>query len=149
MAIAGTLLGGAILALSVAAFGQVRSADGVTGRSDAAHVAGARAGRGRGPADFRVNDTLTGWLFDMGTTGRFFLAMAVATGTGFVLGGLIETVLIRPLYDRPIYQIMLTLGLGFIVIELVRGIWGRPEFTMPKPELFSGSGADLPRADDL
>ena len=76
----------------------------------------------------------------MSTTGRFFLAMGVATVLGFIIGGLMEITMIRPLYDRPIYQIMITLGLSFIVIEVVRAVWGRPEFTMPKPALFSGSG---------
>jgi len=52
--------------------------------------------------------------------------------------------LIRPLYDRPIYQLMITLGLSFIVIEVVRAIWGRPEFTMPKAALFDGSGDACP-----
>jgi branched-chain amino acid transport system permease protein len=28
--------------------------------------------------------------------------------------------------------------------ELVRAIWGRPEFTMPKPELFAGTGEGCP-----
>ena len=53
-----------------------------------------------------------------------------------------ETTLIRPLYIRPIYQLMLTLGLSAIGIEIVRAIWGRPEFTMPRPELFAAAGGD-------
>jgi branched-chain amino acid transport system permease protein len=36
---------------------------------------------------------------------------------------------------------MLTLGISFIGIELVRAVWGRPEFTMPKPDIFAGTGA--------
>jgi branched-chain amino acid transport system permease protein len=52
--------------------------------------------------------------------------------------------LIRPLYQRPIYQLMLTLGLSFIIIEVVRVIWGRPEFTMPKAALFDGGGDACP-----
>jgi branched-chain amino acid transport system permease protein len=60
------------------------------------------------------------------------------------LGGLMEVTLIRPLYIRPIYQLMLTLGLSVIGTELVRAIWGRPEFTMPKPELFAGTGEGCP-----
>ena len=90
------------------------------------------------------NDGLTDWLLNMNTFGRFLLAMSVSTGVGFLLGGLIEMSLVRPLYDRPIYQLMLTLGLSFIGIELVRSVWGRPEFTMPKPAVFNGSGAGCP-----
>jgi branched-chain amino acid transport system permease protein len=54
--------------------------------------------------------------------------------------------LIRPLYSRPIYQLMLTLGLSAIGIELVRAVWGRPEFVMPKPSFFDGSGEGCPAA---
>lgn len=86
------------------------------------------------------NDALTNALFGLSTTALFFVAMLVATLTGVLLGAGIESVLIRPLYDRPIYQIMLTLGLSFIGIETVRAIWGRPEFTMPKPGFFAATG---------
>ena len=90
------------------------------------------------------NDALTESLLAISTTWRFFLAMAVAGGVGLVLGAIVETTMIRPLYARPIYQLMLTLGLGFILIEVVRAIWGRPEFTMPKAALFKGTGDGCP-----
>lgn len=86
------------------------------------------------------NNGITTFLLEMSTTWRFFLAMGVAILLGFVLGGLTEATMVRPLYNRPIYQLMLTLGLSFIIIEVVRAIWGRPEFTMPKAALFEGSG---------
>ena len=70
------------------------------------------------------NNALTNSLFGLSTTALFFVAMLVATITGVILGAGIETTLIRPLYDRPIYQIMVTLGLSFIGIETVRGIAG-------------------------
>ena len=78
------------------------------------------------------------------TTWLFLLAMLVATLTGAALGGLMEVSLIRPLYARPIYQLMITLGLGVMGIELVRAIWGKVEFTMPKPAIFVGSGEGCP-----
>jgi branched-chain amino acid transport system permease protein len=79
-------------------------------------------------------------MYGLNSTWLFFIAIGVATLSGALLGGVVEATMIRPVYDRPIYQIMLTLGLSFIGIEIVRSMWGRPEFTMPKPELFSGSG---------
>jgi branched-chain amino acid transport system permease protein len=91
-----------------------------------------------------INTPFTEWLFALSTTWRFMVAMIVATLVGAVLGALIEITMIRPLYERPIYQLMITLGLSFIGIEVVRAIWGRPEFTMPKPALFNGSGAGCP-----
>jgi branched-chain amino acid transport system permease protein len=89
---------------------------------------------------FFGNDSLTNWLYGLNHTTLFLLAMVVATGVGAIVGALIESTLIRPLYDRPIYQIMLTLGVSFMTIELVRSVWGRPEFIMPKPDIFAGTG---------
>jgi branched-chain amino acid transport system permease protein len=70
--------------------------------------------------------------------------VAVLAGAG--LGALVEVALIRPLYARPIYQLMLTLGLGVVGREVVIALWGRPEFTMPRPAAFSGSGEGCPAA---
>jgi len=51
----------------------------------------------------------------------FFVAIAVAFAALSVLGGTLETTVIRPLYDRPpIYQILLTFGLTLVVDEVVR-----------------------------
>ena len=90
------------------------------------------------------NDALTRWLLGMDTMWIFLVAILVATLTGAGLGGLMEVTLIRPLYARPIYQLMLTLGVGVVGIELVRALWGKVEFTMPKPELFTASGEGCP-----
>ena len=93
---------------------------------------------------FQANDALTQRLTSLSTTWMFLIAMLVATLTGVGLGALMESTLIRPLYTRPIYQLMLTLGLSAIGIEIVRAIWGRPEFVMPKPAIFNGSGTGCP-----
>jgi branched-chain amino acid transport system permease protein len=74
----------------------------------------------------------------------FAIAAAVAVLVGAGLGGLMEVTLIRPLYARPLYQIMLTFGLAFIGTEVVRSIWGRTGFTMPKPSLFASTGEGCP-----
>ncbi len=91
-----------------------------------------------------ANDALTQWLLGLHTTWLFLVAMLIAILTGAALGGLMEITLIRPLYARPIYQLMLTLGVGVIGIELVRALWGKVEFTMPKPAIFTGSGEGCP-----
>jgi branched-chain amino acid transport system permease protein len=93
---------------------------------------------------FIFNDSLTGLLAGINTNWLFLIAVLVAVASGVGLGALMETTLIRPLYIRPIYQLMLTLGLSAIGIEMVRAIWGRPEFTMPRPELFAGTGEGCP-----
>jgi len=93
---------------------------------------------------FVFNDTLTNFMAGLNTNWMFLIAVLVAVLSGAGLGTLMETSLIRPLYVRPIYQLMLTLGLSAIGIEVVRAIWGRPGFTMPRPELFAGTGEGCP-----
>jgi branched-chain amino acid transport system permease protein len=93
---------------------------------------------------FAANDLLTAALSGLSNNWLFLIAILVASLSGLGLGALMESTLIRPLYSRPIYQLMLTLGMSAIGIEVVRAIWGRPEFTMPKPALFSGSGEGCP-----
>lgn len=93
---------------------------------------------------FFANDALTGWLVGLNSNLRFLLAVVAAVGVGVGLGALMEIALIRPLYVRPIYQLMLTLGLSAIGVEVVRAVWGRPEFTMPRPALFAGTGEGCP-----
>jgi branched-chain amino acid transport system permease protein len=93
---------------------------------------------------FLVNTPLTDFLFSLDTMVLFIIAAVGATLVGVGLGSLMEATLIRPLYARAIYQIMLTFGLAFIGIELVRAIWGRTGFTMPKPSLFASTGEGCP-----
>jgi branched-chain amino acid transport system permease protein len=91
-----------------------------------------------------VKEPLNDWIFGLSTTWRFFLAVGIAVAVGAALGALIEVVLIRPLYDRPIYTLMITLGVGFVLIEMAREVWGRPEFTMARPAAFNGTGDGCP-----
>ncbi len=91
---------------------------------------------------FVFSDALTTWLTTINQNWLFLIAVIVAVTSGVTLGAVMETTLIRPLYIRPIYQLMLTLGLSAIGIEMVRAIWGRPEFTMPRPELFATAGGE-------
>jgi branched-chain amino acid transport system permease protein len=93
---------------------------------------------------FIFNDSLTAALLGLSSNWLFFISVLAAVLSGAGLGALMEATLIRPLYIRPIYQLMLTLGLSAIGIEMVRAIWGRPEFVMPKPEFFNGTGELCP-----
>lgn len=90
------------------------------------------------------NTPLTEWLVKIDSTWLFVIAILVAVLSGAGLGAGMETTLIRPLYSRPIYQLMLTLGLSSIGIEMVQAIWGRPAFTMPRPSIVSASGEGCP-----
>lgn len=139
----GIFLGSAIIVLAWAGFNRLRQQEAVTAATNRPLLI-AFIFFVVGLLLFWLNDPLTAALANLSTSWLFLIAAIIAVLTGFGLGALIESGLVRPLYDRPIYQIMLTLGLSFIGIELVRAIWGQPEFTMPKPALFDGSGEGCP-----
>ncbi|MBP7196917.1 MAG: hypothetical protein KBA05_05835 [Anaerolineaceae bacterium] len=90
------------------------------------------------------NTILTNILFSMSSNWLFLIAVIMAVLSGLGLGALMETTLIQPLYSRPIYQLMLTLGMSTIGVQLVRAIWGMPEFVLSKPALFRGTGGACP-----
>jgi len=72
-------------------------------------------------------------------TQNFWLAMLVAPIVVGVLGILIETLLLKRLYTRPLLdQVVLTFGLSFIAADVVRGIWGANELVLPPPDALSG-----------
>lgn len=91
-----------------------------------------------------VSRPLVTFLTSIATIWLFLIAVLVTILAGILLGALMESILIRPLYSRPIYQLMLTLGLSVIGIEIVWAVWGQPDFTMPNPSLFAGSGKGCP-----
>jgi branched-chain amino acid transport system permease protein len=55
---------------------------------------------------------------------RFLVAALVGLVVGAVFAGLVELVLIRPLYKRHIEQVLVTVGLGLAVSALIVAIWG-------------------------
>ena len=79
---------------------------------------------------------------------RFLMAILVGAGTGGALGALMEWGLIRPLYARPIYQILLTLGLTFVFDQVVRFVWGPAGAFMEIPKWFSTQSKECP-SDNL
>ena len=97
-----------------------------------------------GVVAYIFNGGLTASLLGLNSNWLFLLSVIIAVLSGVGLGALMEATLIRPLYSRPIYQLMLTLGMSVIGIEMVRAVWGRPEFVMPKPALFNGTGEGCP-----
>ncbi|HEX9115843.1 MAG TPA: branched-chain amino acid ABC transporter permease [Anaerolineae bacterium] len=75
---------------------------------------------------------------------RFAVALLAGALIGAGLGALIESALIRPLYARPIYQVLLTLGLSFVGTELVKSVWGPAGFYMDIPAFFNTSNKACP-----
>lgn len=54
-----------------------------------------------------------------------WLAYPAAVVAGIVMGAVVERVVIRPLYDRPLDAIFATRGLGIIIGQLITIIFGR------------------------
>lgn len=59
-----------------------------------------------------------------GGWGVFFISLAVGAATGAVFAALTERILIRPLYQRHIEQVLVTVGLSLASVALFEGIWG-------------------------
>ncbi len=63
------------------------------------------------------------------------VAMLVAVGLGVVL----ERVIVRPVYGRHMFQILITLGATIVLEELIRIVWGPNDQVMPVPLSVQGS----------
>src|SRR5436190_10344126 len=54
---------------------------------------------------------------------RFLVAALAGLAVGAVFGALVEIVLIRPLYQRHIEQVLVTVGLALVTSAPVQAIW--------------------------
>jgi branched-chain amino acid transport system permease protein len=69
----------------------------------------------------------------------FFAAMIGSVVVVSALGALIEAGLIRPLYERPLFQLVLTFGLASIMLDLVERIYGpAPKQPINPPDFLDG-----------
>lgn len=62
-------------------------------------------------------------------TVRFVVGIIVAFAAGALLGFVLERGLLRPLYDRPLFQLVLTFGVSIILLEAIKAIWGTTPYT--------------------
>jgi branched-chain amino acid transport system permease protein len=82
--------------------------------------------------------TITPWL-------GFWGALLVAPLLTAIIGLIVERVLIRPLYGRdPLYSLLLTFGLAFMIEDGTRFIWGAQGKPVTIPPFLS-----LPLSNDL
>jgi branched-chain amino acid transport system permease protein len=79
---------------------------------------------------------------------RWLLSALLGLAFGGVFAGLVEIVLIRPLYTRHIEQVLVTVGLQLAFVALVTGIWGPDPKTVVVPswlhETTDVAGAHIP-----
>jgi branched-chain amino acid transport system permease protein len=60
---------------------------------------------------------------------RFVVGIIFAILVGAALGWILERVLLRPLYSRPLFQLVLTFGVSIILLEVIRALWGTTPFS--------------------
>jgi branched-chain amino acid transport system permease protein len=76
----------------------------------------------------------------LGQTGNFWLAIAAAPLIVGAIGLLTERVLVRPLYGRGIdYPLLLTFGLSYVFIDLIRMIFGIDGLSIGTPAALRGA----------
>jgi branched-subunit amino acid ABC-type transport system permease component len=78
-------------------------------------------------------------LLVVGATGSFLLAILIAVVAVAIVGILMEAIVIRPVYDKLIEQILLTFGLAIIAEQLVKLIWGTRSLSFPTPMYLRGT----------
>ncbi len=67
-------------------------------------------------------------------TGSFLIALATGAVFLVVVGGLIELIVIRHFYARPPEdQLLVTFGIGIVIVELIRLAFGSLSLTVPPP----------------
>ena len=72
---------------------------------------------------------------------RFVVAAAIGLAAGAAIGAVVEIALIRPLYQRHIEQVLVTVGLSLALVALVQAIWGPTERVFEAPGwLFETTG---------
>ncbi|MDT0165877.1 branched-chain amino acid ABC transporter permease [Actinotalea sp. AC32] len=62
--------------------------------------------------------------FGATTWSGFVLSLVVGAVAGALVAALAELLLIRPLYERHIEQVLVTVGLGLVTVALYEGVWG-------------------------
>jgi branched-chain amino acid transport system permease protein len=71
-------------------------------------------------------------------TNSFIVALAAAAVFVMLLGLLIERVLLRPVRGQTSPEVLLTIGLAFVLGDMSLAIWGGDPTPIPVPELFQG-----------
>ncbi|NDK90086.1 urea ABC transporter permease subunit UrtB [Gordonia desulfuricans] len=87
----------------------------------------------------------------MSSTGlSLFVSLLAGAAVGALIGGLLEILLIRRMYDRPLDTLLVTFGVGLVMQQLARQIFGAPAVSTPPPSWLIGEisvlGAAIPKA---
>lgn len=79
-------------------------------------------------------------VFVLGMTGNFWLSLLIVPLAVGTLGLFVERFLVRPLYGRGVdYPLLLTFGLGLVLVELVRILFGLEGVPFDVPDALQGA----------
>lgn len=81
-----------------------------------------------------------GWFYNVSawkTIATFILAILFAMVVALICGWIFERLIVRPVYDNALKQILVTMGGGIIIRELLIAGWRAPH-EFPKPALWEG-----------
>ncbi|MFE0750484.1 urea ABC transporter permease subunit UrtB [Gordonia sp. NPDC058843] len=70
------------------------------------------------------------------------VSLVIGFGVGGLMGVLLEVTLIKRMYDRPLDTLLVTFGVGLILQQLARDIFGAPAVDVVAPAWLSG-GVDI------
>lgn len=73
------------------------------------------------------------WLFAL------LLALFLSMATAALVGWAFEKIVIRPVYDDMLKQILVTVGGAIVLMELLQVIWGTSPISVARPELLRGA----------
>ncbi|WP_432339218.1 urea ABC transporter permease subunit UrtB [Bacillus tequilensis] len=68
----------------------------------------------------------------------FFIAIIMAFAVAALIGIVIEKVIVRRLYDRPLDSLLATWGVSLILQQAARSIFGAPNVAVKSPEWLTG-----------
>src|SRR3981081_4383131 len=79
-------------------------------------------------------------LFLLSLGGNFWLCLVAVPLIVGTIGLVVERFLIRPLYGRGIdYPLLLTFGLSYVMVELIRIAFGKSGYPFDTPEILQGA----------
>ena len=86
-----------------------------------------------------VQKLLQTWLGKSGADVGYFLSIIIAFAVTFIIGSLLETLVVSRLYGREIDSLLATWGISLILQQAARTIFGTQGVLVTTPKVLSGS----------
>ena len=86
-----------------------------------------------------VQNLLQSWLGNSGADVGYFLSIIIAFAVTFLIGSLLETLVVSRLYGREIDSLLATWGISLILQQAARTIFGTQGVLVTTPKVLSGS----------